>query len=1640
MDNEGEMNDATVAPSLSTTNINTSSTSTASGQHYSSANVVTPARGQVVEGGANEAAVENLSVGAIAASFTPRLDNSSTIPMASTPGQESISTAFSSSSRIAEPFASNDLEVRAIPIDVLYETNFANYVKFPLPHLESMDSYEAASFLRDIPMFEKAITDSFALKKQFKANIRLLIGRSCLEILCRYNLGNVNPDTVKNEVLLNFLKELASANPAPSKARLSQALDGLCYFVSITPPASRLLTLFKDLHKKLEGAHIAEEDFKTDKDLMEKVAKKIGLILPAEVQFVIDELAIRRNHMFSGLDDLHDFLLPTIIDGARFERNWNKNTIQEIPKSAFARAMEAPPTHGKTHYVKPMMAYPRKNEATILGKRTREEIDLTKDNCFTCGMPGHHTRECATQSNKKTTKWCDLHGNCSHSTEQCYATKVKKGLAKPHPHFQKKEKAQRQNQYHRHGQQERDDAGNHQDRHISAVLDLKAASMEMMLIIDGPRGFRSSCPILVDTGAKVIIFEEKYFNSLNMPHRVVQDNGTILFGVDGTPISVMKRVLFERVSLQVGSETKLVGESLFYICKDVAVPAILGMETLSGQGISAATILKMMSTTDNMVASLFDSTKGKIDNASNLSDEDLFARVKSVDADLFNKMFPEHDELSATSKQTANYFVRLWQSESINVLPPPLADEVVIELIPGAPPNVKQRVRSYSPDQLNAMKANIDQLVKDGMIYPNKNARYVSPVLMVRKGSGWRMVADFTLINSYIVKVCWPMTLLEQAMHSNPEAEWFAKLDLAQGYYHIPLAAGSKDILSIITPFGVFTPNRMLQGFCNATFYFQYVMGKVLHAFRDYIIIYIDDILILKKTQQQLFQLSRDIVDTLQKAGFHINFPKSTFGARKLTFCGMTISKDGVTTAMETVRTLTSLPEPSNLAELAHIVHSAQWCKRGVIHFAELIAPLQNLMNSFKEKKTSRAKKVHLGNKWTAEHLFAYEHLKKALIGQCVISHRKMDHALIMATDASDLFWSGIIAQVPQDQKTLPVDKQGVELLAITSGQFRASEKNWPIEQKEAAAIIQTCKRYRPLLLGAKEIIAYTDNRNLSFILREGNPIGATAQANDRISRWRLYLQDFPLKVVPISSEDNAFCDMLTRWAHPIGAETRSTPASADPSISSASSVVTVVENQDVDHGDFPSDYELKKADAVRKQDGTWYLSEPNDYLKIRIITVAHGGWHCHPGVHATCKIIQEWATWENMEDDVSKFVKACLICNATNPTTKFVRPMGHMLSPFGPNDIITLDFLYIGASFSGEKYLLVMMDNFSQYSRLVPTKAADSQIVAKALQQWTADFGAPRILITDGGSHFENELIQECAKLQGIDPKVTHAYAPYTHGNVERVNRSVLDALRCITLEYKAQFKDWPSFVCVVQSALNTTSRQDLGSTSALMVFTGLSLRRSANLALETKNAKGPLVVSPDVITKQINTLKDLQQERCLKVKQAKLSKQLRNEKNYNKKAHSLALRVGDFVMVARGAPSPHKLQNQWMGPYQVEAFPSPQTVKVQSLLNRGISEVHSCRVRFYSDAAVGLKIGVPLLEEIEYNSTGFYMDKLVDFRKTRYRDIEALVGWRGVEEAHNQWLPLAEVIHRNSELITDFFKMNPTHALRKAVEQAKL
>jgi transposase InsO family protein len=100
------------------------------------------------------------------------------------------------------------------------------------------------------------------------------------------------------------------------------------------------------------------------------------------------------------------------------------------------------------------------------------------------------------------------------------------------------------------------------------------------------------------------------------------------------------------------------------------------------------------------------------------------------------------------------------------------------------------------------------------------------------------------------------------------------------------------------------------------------------------------------------------------------------------------------------------------------------------------------------------------------------------------------------------------------------------------------------------------------------------------------------------------------------------------------------------------------------------------------------------------------------------------------------------------------------------------------------------MVDYVSKWVEAIPRrKASTEESIAMIKSMIFPRFGTPRILISDGGTHFIGKNFKKCLSKLEIEHRISTAYHPQTNGQAETSNRQLKSILNK-TIEKGG--KDW--------------------------------------------------------------------------------------------------------------------------------------------------------------------------------------------------------------------------------------------------------
>jgi hypothetical protein len=273
-------------------------------------------------------------------------------------------------------------------------------------------------------------------------------------------------------------------------------------------------------------------------------------------------------------------------------------------------------------------------------------------------------------------------------------------------------------------------------------------------------------------------------------------------------------------------------------------------------------------------------------------------------------------------------------------------------------------------------------------------------------------------------------------------------------------------------------------------------------------------------------------------------------------------------------------------------------------------------------------------------------------------------------------------------------------------------------------------------------------------------------------------------------------------------------------------------------------------------------------------------------------------------------------------------------IDTIGPLDISTHGF----------QYILVVIDTFSRYVTLWPTRSTTAIEAADVIVQHVGLFGTPKEILTDGGSQFNNDTVKELVALLNAQLLVTIAYSKEENSIVERANKEVMRHLRAFVFDQKI-LSDWVKYLPLVQRIINNKCHDSTQVTPASIITPGIDL----------DNSLIPEPANPTETEDLSNYVKTLVDQQKIAIEVAR--KHLLDHETSHLVTPELPLTVfpiGSHVILeypktAMGKRPPSKLKTQLQGPYKVSNIIGNEYF-LEDLVDHKIKEnVHVSRLRPY-------------------------------------------------------------------------------------------
>jgi hypothetical protein len=256
-------------------------------------------------------------------------------------------------------------------------------------------------------------------------------------------------------------------------------------------------------------------------------------------------------------------------------------------------------------------------------------------------------------------------------------------------------------------------------------------------------------------------------------------------------------------------------------------------------------------------------------------------------------------------------------------MPPDWDVEFVIELQPGTAP-ISRRPNKMAPKELAELKVQLNELLDKGYIRPSSSPWSCPALFVKKKDRSLRLCVDYRPLNVITVKNKYPLSHIDILFDQLAGARVFSKVDLHSGYYQIKIRLKDVSKTAFSTRYELYEYLVMSFGLTKAPTHFMYLTNSVFMPELDkFVVVFIDDILIYSKSEEEHAQHLRVILQRLQDHQLYAKFNKCAFCLKEVQFLGYVISTEGITVDPSKVQKVLDWKSPQSVTQIRSFLRLA---------------------------------------------------------------------------------------------------------------------------------------------------------------------------------------------------------------------------------------------------------------------------------------------------------------------------------------------------------------------------------------------------------------------------------------------------------------------------------------------------------------------------------------------------------------------------------------------------------------------------------------------------------------------------------------------------------------------------------------------
>nr|GFB20510.1 putative reverse transcriptase domain-containing protein [Tanacetum cinerariifolium] len=328
----------------------------------------------------------------------------------------------------------------------------------------------------------------------------------------------------------------------------------------------------------------------------------------------------------------------------------------------------------------------------------------------------------------------------------------------------------------------------------------------------------------------------------------------------------------------------------------------------------------------------------------------------------------------------------------------------------------------------------------------------------------------------------------------------FSKIDIHSGYHQLRVQEEDIPKTAFRTRYGQFEFTVMPFGLTNAPTIFMDLMNRVCKPYLDkFVIVFIDDILIYSKSEEEHKVHLKTILDLLKKEKLYAKLSKCGFWLKEVQFLGHVVNRDGIYVDPSKVESVKNGKTPELSTEIRSFLGLAGYYWRFIENFSKIAKTLTLL--------TQKNKTYVWGDKQNE----SFRILKEKLCNAPVLALPNRPNDYVVYCDASkQFFWKELNMR----------QRRWIELLS----KYECEIKYHPCKANVVADALSRKERLKPRRVRAMSITIHSELKTKNLEAQ-----GEASKDLKALAEWLRGLEthfDSYFKIFNTSGADKMYYDL----------------------------------------------------------------------------------------------------------------------------------------------------------------------------------------------------------------------------------------------------------------------------------------------------------------------------------------------------------------------------------------------------------------------------------------------------------------------------------------------------------------------------------